>query len=185
MIAANHGILGYLVSPHCMNYSHSTLQQEAAVSTFRGELLQYSPVATTFPIYYCSLETITMTCHYDNIFSRKFRYRTTQSVLLPGRSCLQAGLNYTVPIGRDNKTLTKVTVNHWKIPVSLTCDCSYSKTIVNKYYNFHVSVYKAQLVGAANVIEQHLTNAPCSATIDTALNIGSYIPQENPNHIIV
>ena len=45
--------------------------------------------------------------------------------------------------------------------------------------------YKAQLVGAVNVIEQHLTNAPCSATINNTLNMGSCIPQENLNYIIV
>ena len=48
-----------------------------------------------------------------------------------------------------------------------------------------MQTYKAQLVGAANVIEQHLTTTPCSATIDTTLHMGSCIPQENPNHIIV
>ena len=45
--------------------------------------------------------------------------------------------------------------------------------------------YKAHLVGAANVIEQHLTATPCSATIDNTLHMGLCIPQENPNHIIV
>ena len=57
------------------------LQQEATMSTFRGEVLRYSPVATTFPIYYCQLETITMTCDYD-IFKGKNRYRDVKSVLL-------------------------------------------------------------------------------------------------------
>ena len=161
------------------------LQQEATISTFRGEILRYSPVATTFPIYYCTLETIKMTCHYDNIFTGENRYRNAKSVLLLGCSCLQAGINDTVPMGRHNKTLTKVTDNHWKIPVSPTYDCSFSKTIVNTYHNFHVRTYKAQLVGAANVIEQHLTTTPCSATIDATLNIGSCIHQENPKHIIV
>ena len=58
-------------------------------------------------------------------------------------------------------------------------------TIVNTYHNFHVRTYKAQLVGVANVIEQYLTNTPCSATVDTTLNMGSCIPKENPNHVIV
>ena len=58
-------------------------------------------------------------------------------------------------------------------------------TVVNTYHNFHVRTYKAQPVGAANIIEQHLTNTSCSATIDTTFNMDSYIPQENPNHIIV
>ena len=75
-------------------------------------------------------------------------------------------------------------MNHWKIPVTTTYDCSYSQMIVMKYYNFHVRTYKAQLVGAA-IIEQHLTKTPCSATIDTTLHMGSCILQENPNHIIV
>ena len=79
-----------------------------------------------------------MTCYYDKIFLGKTRYRTTQSVLLSGHSCL----------------------------------------------HFHLRTYKAQLMGAANVIEQHLTKTPCSATIDTNLQMGSCIPQENPNHII-
>ena len=57
------------------------LQQEATISTFRGEVLRYSPVATTFPIYYCQLETITMTCDCD-IFKGKNRYRDVKSVLL-------------------------------------------------------------------------------------------------------
>ena len=48
-----------------------------------------------------------------------------------------------------------------------------------------MQTYKAQLVGAAKVIEQHLTSTPCSATIDITLRMGSCIPQENPNHIIV
>lgn len=62
---------------------------------------------------------------------------------------------------------------------------NYSKTIVNKYYNLHVRTYKSQLIGAAKVIEQHLTNTRCSARLDTALNMGSCIPQVNRNHIIV
>ena len=62
---------------------------------------------------------------------------------------------------------------------------SFSMTIVNTYHNFHMRTYKAELVEEANVIGQHLTNTPCSATIDTTLNIGSCIPQENPNLIIV
>ena len=45
--------------------------------------------------------------------------------------------------------------------------------------------YKAQLVGAANVIEQHLTKTPRYTTIDTTLHMDSCIPQENPDHIIV
>ena len=62
-----HGIFGF---PSLKNYSHTMLQQEATVSTFRGKVLRYSPVATTFSIYYCQLETITMTCGYD-IFTGK------------------------------------------------------------------------------------------------------------------
>ena len=57
--------------------------------------------------------------------------------------------------------------------------------IVRTYHNFHVCTYKAQLFGAAKVIEQHLTNTPCSAAIDTTLNMGSCIPRENLKHIIV
>ena len=60
------------------------LQQEATVSTFRGKALQYSPVAATFPIYYCQLETATMTYDYD-IFTGKNRYRDVKSVLVPGQ----------------------------------------------------------------------------------------------------
>ena len=149
------GIFGF---PSLKNCSHSMLKQNATVTTFRREVPGYSPVATTFLIYYCTLETIAMTCHYDNIFAAKSRYRTIQSVLLPGRPCLQAGFNYIVPIGHENKTLIKVNINYWEIPVTPTYDCSYSQTVVNKYHNFQVRTYKAQLVGAANVIEQHLTN---------------------------
>ena len=56
------GIFGF---PSLKNCSHTMLQQEATVSTFRGEVLRYSLVAATFSIYYCQLETITMTCGYD------------------------------------------------------------------------------------------------------------------------
>ena len=45
--------------------------------------------------------------------------------------------------------------------------------------------YKTQLAGAANVIKQHLTKTACSARIDTTLHMGSCIPQENPNNVIV
>ena len=161
------------------------LQQHAAVSTFRSEVLRYSPIATIFSIYYYTLETIQMTCHYDNIFTGKNRYHQVKSISLPSGSCLQVVINHTVPIGRYNRTLMKVSYKHWKIPASPTYDCSFGKTIVNTYYNFHVRTYKAQLVGAANVIKQHLTTTPCSATVDTTLHMGSCIPQENPNHIIV
>ena len=89
------------------NCSHNMLQQDAAVSTFRGEVLRYFLVATIFPIYYCTLETIQTTCHYDNIFTGKNWYRQVKSIPLPGRSCLQAAINHTVPIGRYNRTLTK------------------------------------------------------------------------------
>ena len=161
------------------------LQQEATVLAFQEEVLQYSPDAGTFQIYNCTLQTITITCHYDNIFTEKNPYCKAKSVILPGHSCLQAAINHTVPIGHHNKTLTKVSNNHWKIPVIPTYDRSFSKPIVNTYHNFHVRTYKAQLVGAANVIEQHLTSTPCSATIDITLRMGSCIPQENPNYIIV
>ena len=126
-----------------------------------------------------------MTCHYDNIFTGKNRYRDIKSVLLPGYFCLQAALAHTVSIGHHSNTLTRVTDNHWKISVSPSYDCTFSTTIVRTYHNFHVRTYKAQLVGAVNVIEQHLTNTPYSAAINTTLNMGSCIPQENPKHIIV
>ena len=176
------GIFGF---PSLSNCSHNMLQQHAAVSTFQSKVLRYPPIATIFSIYYCTLEIIQMTCHYDNIFTGKNRYCQVKSISLPGRPCLQVAINDTVPIGRYNKTLMKVSYKHWKIPASPTYDCSFGKTIVNTYYNFHARTYKAQLVRAASVIEQHLTTTPCSATIDTTLHIGSCIPQENPNHIIV
>ena len=177
--------LGIFAFPSLTNCSHNMLKQDAAISTFRGEIFRYSTVATIFAIYYCTLETIHMTCHYDNIFTGKNRYRETRSILLPARSCLQTAINHAVPIGHYNRTLTKVSDNHWKIPASPTYDCTLSKTIVNTYHNFHVWTYKAQLVGAATIIEQHLTTTPCSATIDTTLQLGSCIPQENPTNIIV
>ena len=40
-------------------------------------------------------------------------------------------------------------------------------------------------MSTANVIKQLLTKTPCSATIDTNLHMGSCIPQENPNRVIV
>ena len=126
-----------------------------------------------------------MTCHYNNIFTGKNRYRNGKSVLLPGCSCLQAAINHTVPIGCYNRTLTKVTDNYWEIPASPTYDCSFGQTTVKTYHSFHVRTYKAQLVGGANVIEQHLTTTPCSATINTTLHMGSCILQENFNNIIV
>ena len=84
------------------------LQQEANVLTFRGEVLRYSPVAITFPIYYCQLETITMMCDYDT-FTGKNRYRDVKSVLLPGRFCLQAFLTHTVPLGRHKIPVSPIT----------------------------------------------------------------------------
>ena len=84
-----------------------------------------------------------MTCHYDNIFLGKTRYRTTQPVLLSGQSCLQADLNHTVPIGRRYKALTRVNINPLNIPVTPAYDCSYSATMVRKYHNCHVQAYKA------------------------------------------
>ena len=153
------------------------------------KVLWYSPIATTLPIYYCTLETITMTCHYEHIFLVKSWYRNVKSVLLTDRFCLHAGLNQTAPIKRHNKTLTKVTDNNLKIPISIspTYDYGFSMAIVNTYHNFHVRTYKAQLIEAANVIEQHLTlsNTPYPAELDSTLNMGSWIPHENPNHIIV
>ena len=52
--------------------------------------------------------------------------------------------------------------------------------IVKTHHNFHERTYKAQLVGAANVIEQHLSNTPYSAAIDTTLNMDSCIPPRKP-----
>lgn len=146
------GIFGFLSLKNC---SRNMLQQEATQSTFRGKVLRYSPVATTFAIYYYTLETFTMTCHYDHIFTGKSCYSNVKSILLTGRCNLQAGLNHSSPIGRHNRTLIKVTDNNWKIPVSPTYNCGFRMTIVNTYHNFHVRIYKAQLIGAANFIEQH------------------------------
>ena len=84
----NLGIFGF---PSLKNCTESIIQQKAAFTTFRWEVHWYSPVATSFPIHYCTLKTIRMTCHYNNIFFGKTRYRTTQTVLLPGRSCLEDG----------------------------------------------------------------------------------------------
>ena len=88
-------IFGMLSLKNCFS---STLQQEVHVCTFREEILQYSPVASTFPIYYCTLEAITMTCTYYSILAQKQRRRNFQSVLVPGWSSLQARLNYTVQL---------------------------------------------------------------------------------------
>ena len=61
-------ILSYSSLKNC---SHSMLQQEAHVSPFRREVLQYSPIATTLPIYYPTLKSIAMPCTYDKIFAGK------------------------------------------------------------------------------------------------------------------
>ena len=119
--------------------------------------------------------------HYYGEKSVSRRQISTLTRSLLSTSCL----NPHCPIGRHNKTLTRVTDNHWKIPVSPFYDCTFTMTIVKTYHNFHLRTYKSQLVGAANVIEQHLTNTPCSATMETTLNMGSCILQENPKHIIV
>ena len=71
MTVANHDFLKIFGKSSLKNCFNSTLQQEFHVCTFRGEILQYSPVASTFPIYYSTLETITMTCTYDNILAQK------------------------------------------------------------------------------------------------------------------
>ena len=84
------------------------LAQEALVTTFCGEVFQQSPVVTTFPIYYCTLETIIMTCHYTTTSSRKKWWCNVQSVLILGWSCLQAGLNHNVLLGW-------VSATHWKL----------------------------------------------------------------------
>ena len=97
-----------------------------------------------------------MTCHYDNIFTWKTRYCTTQSLLLSGRSYLQPGLRNTVPIGCSNMILTDVNTNHWKIPVTPTYDCSNTAMTFRKKHNFNVQTYNTQLVGAA-------TSTPCPA----------------------
>ena len=66
------------------------LQQEAHVSTFRGEVFRYSPVATTFPIYYWTLDIITMTCAYDNIPAEKNDFSLhSQSLYLANHVCKQ------------------------------------------------------------------------------------------------
>ena len=89
-----------------------------------------------------------------------------------------------MPIGRSNIILTDVNTNHWKIPVTPTYDCSNTAMTFRKNHNFNVQTYNAQLVGAATVIEQHLTKTPCPATMDTNLYMGLCIPQENPSHLI-
>ena len=89
-----------------------------------------------------------------------------------------------MPIGRSNIILTDVNTNHWKIPVTPTYDCSNTAMTFRKKHNFNVQTYNAQLVGAATVIEQHLTKTPCPATMDTNLYMGLCIPQENPSHLI-
>ena len=62
------GILSYSSLKNC---SHSMLQQKAHTSPFRREVLQYSPIATTLPIFYPTLKSITMSCTYNKIFAGK------------------------------------------------------------------------------------------------------------------
>ena len=90
-----------------------------------------------------------------------------------------------MPIGRSNIILTDVNTNHWKIPVTPTYDCSNTAMTFRKKHNFNVQTCKAQLAGAAAVIEEHLTKTPCPATIDTIRYLGLCISQETPSHIIV
>ena len=66
----------------------------------------------------------------------------------------------------------------------LTYNCSCCKTVINKYYNFHVRTFDAQLAGAASIVQQHLTKTPYSAAIDTTLRMSSCILQEYSNHIV-
>ena len=46
--------LGLLSYPLLQNCTHSMLEDEAHVKTYKGEVLRYSPTRTKFPIYYCS-----------------------------------------------------------------------------------------------------------------------------------
>ena len=102
---------------------------------------------------------------------------------MPDRLCPSAGLNQIIPLDNNNIILTKVSDTHWNTPVMSNFNCNYVHIFTNKYYNIHVQTYDAQLIGAANIIKQHLTKTPCSAAIDTTLHMGSWFPQEYPNHI--
>lgn len=64
-----------------------------------------------------------------------------------------------------------------------TFNCNYGHIFTKKYYNIHVKTYDAQLIGAANIIKQHLTKTLCYAAIDTTLHVGYCILQDYPNHI--
>ena len=167
--------LGILSYSSLKNFSHSMLQQEAHISPFRREVLQYSPIAITLPIHYPTLKTITMSCTYDKIFAGKQRQGKVQSFLVPDRLCLSAGLKQIIPLDHSNITLTKVSDTHWKTPAMSTFNCNYGHIFTKKYYNIHVKTYDAQLIGAANIIKQHLTKTPCSAAIDTTLHMGSCV----------
>lgn len=76
--------LGIFDYPSLKNCFHSMQKQEVLVLTFCGKVFRYPPVATTFPTCYCTLETITMTHQYSNIFTRKQQYHNIQSVLMLG-----------------------------------------------------------------------------------------------------
>ena len=102
-------ISGY---PSLKNCSHSMLQQEAGISTFCGEILQYSPVDTTFPIHYSMLETVYVptTIYHRTMYHRHCK---AQSLLMPSWLCLQTGLNYTMSLDRNDRKFTKVSDTHW------------------------------------------------------------------------
>ena len=127
------------------------LQQEAHISTF------------------CCRVPIT-------IYSPEINTAQRKSLLVPGQLSLQAGLNHTIPLDGNNRSFTKVSNTHYKIPVMPTYDCKYDQIVTTKYYNIHVQTYHSPLIGAASIIKQHLRKTPCSVAIDTTLHIGSCIP---------
>ena len=88
----------------------------------------------------------------NTILWLKFWRKEHQSLGVVKYSCIVMPLC----VGRDNKNLTKVDLTHWKIPVAPPYGCSLQP----------------------DVIKQHLTKTPCSATIDTTLHMVSCIFHE-------
>ena len=88
---------------------------------------------------------------------------------MPGQLSLQAGLNHTIPLDGNNRSFTKVSNTHYKIPVMPTYDCKYDQIVTTKYYNIHVQTYHSPLIGAASIIKQHLRKTPCSVATDTTI----------------
>ena len=130
---------------------------ENKLITYNASVRQYRPRETSFYVYHCEAQMITLSCN-TLFFGSKEKSLTTRAIPVTKRHCFIAFRTKMTPFGM----LYPDGINKWRTRTRTAYKCKWEREEKTSYVRFTMHRYKVSVIGADRIIHQHITGTACN-----------------------